>query len=675
MGDKTDTIEARLFDIAVDFLSKVDRRDFYQNIVGFCARLFDSDVCALFVRTEQIGGEPRVCLVARKLPEGHPDGRRMDPAIVAEHRREFSYAITDSEPYDGITGRIASTGESVIENGGREGISKRQGHQGKWDAYVWQTKLFERMLGVPIPDGARSQDIIGVIKVENKFSGDYTKADEALLLRIGKSLASSLQELIDAGRELRPEIDEYEYRIPRRTPETFERQKTGEVVIKHSMTAICHSDVDYFRHQKPRARLDERLPLVLGHETTGEVYQVVGDPKYYGSDVLIQPQDRVVVIPLIPCWTCEVCTGKYGENYCASSRFMASNAPGSLRTIYKYDPRLILKISDPAKERCALFTEPMSNVVQILTELGFDENTPDAAHLTMAPFGKQEFTYFHVDGESFSSIFDSITSEEPNPRTLYLLKNTLKDTPTMELGERSINHYNLMKKGLGLLGCDPGEEPELSRTIEQPKVLILGGGVHGFILAALLAKVHRIPKDRIVVTGRAGSRLIRFRTLAERIGVGAYIENHQYTRTRQLRDDLVAAGTPGEYDFIFECVGGPMVGANIRLAMEVAKPNGVIGLLGLTDQAVKVDFGRLLGKRLFAKGTYRGSIGAYQRALSYIEQQADIEEHILQLIDQTTTFKGQTGFHSIANEFELEQLFTQAKDKQAFGRLVISELA
>lgn len=63
-----DKIERRLFDVSIDLLREVDRRDFYARVVEFCADLLESEVCALFVRTRQIDEKPRACLVSGKLP-------------------------------------------------------------------------------------------------------------------------------------------------------------------------------------------------------------------------------------------------------------------------------------------------------------------------------------------------------------------------------------------------------------------------------------------------------------------------------------------------------------------------------------------------------------------------------------------------------------------------------
>ena len=677
------TLDDRLFGLAIDWLSKVDRREFYHRVVDFCATLLHSEVCALFVKTRLIDGSPRVSLVAGKLPPNHSSGQqRMDPRQVGSEPADHSYKITSADEagqqrFDGITGKIASTGKFVMFNGYND-IAGSPGHAGRWDRYVWEGKQAERfrgMLGVAIRSEAK--EIVGVIKVENKIGGQYTEHDKTLLIRIGQSLSSSLEELIREHRELSPEIEESEYRVPRSKPSSFERQKTGEVVLKHSMTAICQSDIYYFRHMKSRAKLDERLPLVLGHETTAEVFQVVGENRYIngpskGSPIL--PKDKVVVIPLIPCGTCDVCKGDYGENYCPSSKFMASNAPGSLRSVYKYFPELILKIPDENHEKYALFTEPMSNVVQMLNELGFREKT-DRIELMAAPKRVQEFNYFHMTGDSFTNVFDSITAEEPYPRTLFLLTYDGSE----KLGYRRISHNNLMTKGLGLLGSrsaslDLSDVREV-RPIERPKVLILGGGTMGFLLALVLREVCGIPENRIVVTGRIPSKLIKFHGIAQRKAIGDFMVGPNYNFETHILDDLITTGEPGKYDVVFECVGWPAVGQNVDLAMRVLKRGGIIALEGLAEQSIEVDFDRLIDSGLFVKGFYRGAIDAYAQSLRYITEYQKVQEHLNQLIDTDTEVNRIKGFHRVECAADMERLFDVASSKEAFGRLIIQKIA
>ena len=94
MQKKESILEERLFKMSIEWLRRVEPRDFYQRVVEFCATVMESEVCAIFIKTMQIDSCPRVCLVAGKLPPDHPKGLRMDPKEVGHHPKDHSYRIT-----------------------------------------------------------------------------------------------------------------------------------------------------------------------------------------------------------------------------------------------------------------------------------------------------------------------------------------------------------------------------------------------------------------------------------------------------------------------------------------------------------------------------------------------------------------------------------------------------
>jgi len=86
------------------------------------------------------------------------------------------------------------------------------------------------------------------------------------------------------------------------------------VAVKH--VGICGSDVHYYRHGRIGDFVVED-PLVLGHESAGEVIAV-------GDDVEnVTVGDRVALEPGVPCLDCAACRrGEY--NLCPDVRFMAT---------------------------------------------------------------------------------------------------------------------------------------------------------------------------------------------------------------------------------------------------------------------------------------------------------------------------------------------------------------
>ncbi|KKL70181.1 hypothetical protein LCGC14_2107470, partial [marine sediment metagenome] len=407
----------------------------------------------------------------------------------------------DGSDADGVTGYIVQTGQEVLANSYEE-VKAHPAHKGKWDEVQWDDKpekYFKCLFGVPL---ISEEKILGVLKIENKITEPrlFDSHDQQTLRDYAKIVAQELHKILQRDISLKM-IDEYEYRLVRHKKRIFEKKAVGGVTLKHSLTSISPSEVDYFIHNKDPSKLDDRLPMPLGHETTAFVQYTKGNITYYFEPLTrIQQGDAVVVIPLIPCGSCEICTGGYGENYCMSSRFMASNAPGSLRTLYKYYKDLLLKIPINLDEKYALMTQPMSVVMQALMEFGFKEDS----YRFPITYKKhhQTFPYFHVPQDDFTNIFNTITSAEPFPRTVFFI-DTNDDKSKFE-EKYYISLYNLQRKGLAIYGDDLYNFLDKRKELygSNPKVLILGNGTVGYLMALLLSFVFKIPKERLYVTGR-----------------------------------------------------------------------------------------------------------------------------------------------------------------------------
>ncbi|MFD1600844.1 NAD(P)-dependent alcohol dehydrogenase [Halobellus rarus] len=106
-------------------------------------------------------------------------------------------------------------------------------------------------------------------------------------------------------------------------PMEFELQDRGrptlgpdEVLVAIRDVGICGSDVHYYEHGRIGDYVVED-PLVLGHESAGDVVEV-------GDDVTgLEAGDRVALEPGVPCRRCAHC--KRGEYHlCESVEFMAT---------------------------------------------------------------------------------------------------------------------------------------------------------------------------------------------------------------------------------------------------------------------------------------------------------------------------------------------------------------
>lgn len=127
----------------------------------------------------------------------------------------------------------------------------------------------------------------------------------------------------------------------------------GFVLLKPIVAGICGSDILYFKGQKEKKKLEERLPICLLHEGVAEVVDV-------GEGVELQRGTKVVVNPMLPCGQCIACKTGIGEDLCQKSKYMASTSDGLARTLFIYPQQRVIPVPDGFELEVAALTEPLS---------------------------------------------------------------------------------------------------------------------------------------------------------------------------------------------------------------------------------------------------------------------------------------------------------------------------
>lgn len=143
-----------------------------------------------------------------------------------------------------------------------------------------------------------------------------------------------------AGKISVKEVDDPEY-------------ASDEALVKIYATGICGSDLHYFKEGRIKNNVVTE-PLVLGHETAGEIVAV-------GSDVNhLSPGDRVTIEPGIPCRKCDLClTGSY--NLCGEVKFLgAPPTHGTFREYINHKGLFIHKLPDSATLEEGALVEPLA---------------------------------------------------------------------------------------------------------------------------------------------------------------------------------------------------------------------------------------------------------------------------------------------------------------------------
>ena len=122
--------------------------------------------------------------------------------------------------------------------------------------------------------------------------------------------------------------------------------KSSEVLIKVMACGICGSDI-------PRAidNSAHSYPIILGHELSGIISEVGSDVKGFKIG------DKVCVVPLIPCYTCEQCKlGNY--SLCENYSFIGSRRQGGMSEYVAVPSKNIIKLGDNVSFEQGALIEP-----------------------------------------------------------------------------------------------------------------------------------------------------------------------------------------------------------------------------------------------------------------------------------------------------------------------------
>lgn len=127
----------------------------------------------------------------------------------------------------------------------------------------------------------------------------------------------------------------------------------GEALLRISASGICGSDIHGFLGHSER-----RKPgLILGHEAVATV------EKIHGSVTGWKPGQRVVINPLMPCWSCPAClAGK--QNLCENWKVLGlDRVHGTYAEWISLPATCLYPLSGSLSEAEAILTEPLANVV------------------------------------------------------------------------------------------------------------------------------------------------------------------------------------------------------------------------------------------------------------------------------------------------------------------------
>lgn len=238
----------------------------------------------------------------------------------------------------------------------------------------------------------------------------------------------------------------------------------GEVLVAVREVGICGSDVHYYRH----GRIGEyvvRNPLILGHESAGEVVSV-------GADVEFEAGNRVTLEPGVPCRRCPAC--KRGEyNLCPDVTFMATPPDdGAFAEYVVWPADFTYRLPDSVSTREGALCEPLS--VGIHAARRGDVRTGDSVLITgCGPIGLCAMEAVRAAGATEVIVSDVVETKlaVARERGADLAVNTAEEDLAATIATRTENGVDVV---IEASGAEPAIESTLQCVRRGGTVVLVG---------------------------------------------------------------------------------------------------------------------------------------------------------------------------------------------------------
>lgn len=142
----------------------------------------------------------------------------------------------------------------------------------------------------------------------------------------------------------------------------------GEVRVRVKRAGICHTDYNEYRHgplyvaAQPHPRTGRSVPIVIGHEFSGEVVEV-------GPGVRLKVGDRVSLNAVDSCRNCFYCrNGK--EALCASAAYIGFSRDGGFAESAVVPEACCYRLGDNVSFEAGALVEPLSVAMHAVKQAG-----------------------------------------------------------------------------------------------------------------------------------------------------------------------------------------------------------------------------------------------------------------------------------------------------------------
>lgn len=175
----------------------------------------------------------------------------------------------------------------------------------------------------------------------------------------------------------------------------------NNVLIKIASVGVCGSDMHYFKHGRIGEQVVE-YPYTIGHEASGYIEKIIGDPGELKQDQL------VAIEPAVSCGQCDQCQA--GRHHtCRHILFMG--APGQLEGLMReyviVPTQNVFPVPETFSANEAAFVEPMS-IGAYAVKLGMISENDDIGIIGVGPIGMSVLLSLKYWGNNYHYVWDKL---------------------------------------------------------------------------------------------------------------------------------------------------------------------------------------------------------------------------------------------------------------------------
>lgn len=196
----------------------------------------------------------------------------------------------------------------------------------------------------------------------------------------------------------------------------------------------------------------------------------------------------------------------------------------------------------------------------------------------------------------------------------YLDEECAAITEFISVGVHAITHY-------------------LNRVIYRPeRVAVWGDGALGYVVCSLLK--YYLPETHLTIIGVNRTKLNMFQFADE-----------------CLTADQITGNM--HFDDVFECVGGQASGNAVSQMIDTIMPEGIITLMGVSEEPIPVNTRMVLEKGLTIIGRSRSTREDFLKAVEIMEQSRKFMDRMGMLISEVVPVRSINDIHRAFNESKI----------------------